>query len=122
VLLNSCCATECHFSQVHTQLHAHAAACTRQTFVCVLPHCRSYLHCSLKSLVVEIIPNTLEKIFPLGDPTIKDYAAARRIPCLVVFGQLALPLLFQWVGVACTEDRASHNANQLHIQIHIRIQ
>jgi hypothetical protein len=66
----------------------------------------SRLHCSLKSLVVEIIPNTLEKIFPSGDPNITDYAAARRIPYLVAFGQLALPLLFQWVGVAeCLGDR-----------------
>jgi hypothetical protein len=57
-------------------------------------------------LVVEIIPNTLEKIFPSGDPNITDYAAARRIPYLVAFGQLALQLLFQWVGVAeCLGDR-----------------
>uniref|UniRef100_A0A383VNX6 Uncharacterized protein n=1 Tax=Tetradesmus obliquus TaxID=3088 RepID=A0A383VNX6_TETOB len=46
------------------------------------------------------IPDTLEKIFPADDPTIKDYAAARRIPYLVAFGQLALPLMFQWVWMA----------------------
>ncbi|WIA24014.1 hypothetical protein OEZ85_013638 [Tetradesmus obliquus] len=55
---------------------------------------------SLGNLVSNVIPDTLEKIFPSNDPDIKDYAAARRIPYLVAFGQLALPFMFQWAWMA----------------------
>jgi hypothetical protein len=53
---------------------------------------------SLQDLVGNVIPNTIEKIFPSGDPNMTDYAAARRIPYLVAFSQLALPFMFQWVS------------------------
>jgi hypothetical protein len=78
------------------------------------------LRCSLQDLVGNVIPNTLEKIFPSGDPNIKDYAAARRIPYLVTFGQLALPLMFQWVSLRFGSPSAESECG-IEWSIHSRV-